>query len=396
MPARAHQTGRADVAAPLPAAGPLVFVAAHEPSGDAHAASLIRAVRSQSPEVRFAGVAGPAMQAEGCWPIFDMSRHSAMLLGVVRAVPAALKLLASTSRHLRRYPFSAAVVVDSPTLNLPIALRAKRAGLPVLYFIAPQLWAWGESRMNRLRARVDRMAVILPFEEAYFQAQGIDARYVGHPLFDRLAAHPPDPALVASIRAKGQPVVAVLPGSRRHVVEEVFGGQLEVLRQIVRAFPKTHIAVSVANAQVAGPIRSAIRRSGLSVSTLDREHNGEMLTAADLTLVASGTATLEVAYRGCPMIVMYNASRLAYELVGRWMIKTRHLCLVNILAQRELVPEFMPYYRSTEPIAEQAVALLGDEQARRRMSEALSGLIEPVIKPGAAENVAEMLINLLE
>ena len=376
------------------AGGPLVFISAAEPSADLHAASLIRAVHDRRPEVRFAGVAGPAMQNQGCWPIFDMTRHSAMLLGALRAVPPALKLLATAARHLKRYPFQAAVLVDSPMLNLPIARRAKRQGVPVLYYVAPQLWAWGEHRLRRIRARVDRMAVILPFEETYFRDRGIDATYVGHPLFDTLADQPPDPSGVGAIHDRGRPVLAVLPGSRKHVVEEVLRGQLEIVSRLRKQLPDLHAGISVANDRVAAVVDRMVARSGVLAVTY-RRRNADLLTAADLALVASGTATLEVAYHHTPMIVMYNANRWAYRLIGRWFIRTRHLSLVNIIAGRDLVPEFMPYYTSIAPIAGRAAELLSNPDARRQMSAALADLLDPLVKTGASHNTAEMLLDMI-
>lgn len=380
---------------PQPDDRPLLFISACEPSADLHAASLIRAVARVRPEVRFLGVAGPAMQEAGCQPIFDMTGHSAMLLGVVRAVGPAVRLLAAAKRHLREHRFAAAVVVDSPTLNLPIARQAKRRGIPVLYYIAPQLWAWGAFRVRRVRKRVDHLAVILPFEEKYFRDRQIDATYVGHPLFDSLTQHPPDQAGTASIRKQGHPVVALLPGSRQHVVREVLPGQLEVVSHIVQQFPEAHFGVSVANSVVSDEIQRCIATSGLSVTAYEGR-NAELLTASDLALVASGTATLEVACRHTPMIVMYNASRWGYRLVGRWFISARHLSLINILAGREVVPEFMPYYTSTGPIADRAIDLLSDPAARRQMSEDLTAVIDSLVKTGASENTARLLLNMID
>jgi lipid-A-disaccharide synthase len=242
---------------------------------------------------------------------------------------------------------------------------------------------------------VDRLAVILPFEEAFFRSHGIPATYVGHPLFDSLAERPPDPEAVAAIRARGQPVVAVLPGSRRHVVQEVLPGQLEVVDRIRERFPEAHIGVSEANPRVADVIDRAVASCGLP-ATKYRGQNADLLAAADLALVASGTATLEVAYRHTPMIVMYNANRWAYRLIGRWLLRMRHLCLVNIIAGREVVPEFMPYYTSTRPIAARALELLDDADARLAMSNDLAELIDPLAQPGASGNTARMLLEMLD
>lgn len=376
-----------------PANRPLIFISAAEPSGDRHGASLIRAVLTLCPSARFVGVAGPCMVAAGCDRIFDMTRHAGMLLGALRALPQAAAMLTTADRHLRRYPFDAAVVIDSPTLHLPLADRAHAVGIPVLYYIAPQMWAWGAYRIYKLRHRVDRLAVILPFEESYFLAQGVDATYVGHPLAEQLAHDAFNPKMIHEIRSRGVPVMALLPGSRRHVVAEVLPGQLDVATRVATTFPGATFGVSVAGLTVAPIIERLVKASGLNIR-LYPEHRAELIRAADLVLVASGTMTLEVALHMRPMIVMYNASRAFYQLIGRWLIRTPHLSLPNILAGRPIVPEFMPYYRSTTPIADRAVELLRSEPARSAMAKELAAVMEPLRRSRASERTASMLLEL--
>jgi len=374
---------------------PLIFISAAEPSADMHGASLIRALTADRPTARFVGVAGPRMVAAGCESIFDMTRHSAMLLGAIRAAGRGLAMLKTADEHLRRYPFDAAVVIDSPVLHLPLAGKAQSAGVPVLYYIAPQLWAWGESRIHKLRNRVEHSAVILPFEEEYFRNQGVDATFVGHPLAEHVAATTVDDEKVKAIRAGGTPVVALLPGSRKHVVEQMLPGQLEIARAIRSAIPGARFGISVANDQVAPFIEQAVRDSGTAATPYPGQH-AELIRAADLVLVASGTSTLEVALHERPMIVMYNTSRLFYQLIGRWMIKTPYLSLPNILAGREVVPEFMPYYRSTTPIAELAIELLESTEKRQAMVNALRAVVEPLRDGNASKRTAELLLNMIE
>ncbi len=373
----------------------LLFISAAEPSADLHGASLIRAVRRLRPEVRFAGVAGPAMRGEGCWTIFDMCHRSAMLAAAFGAIGAARRMWATSRAHLAEYPFRAAVLIDSPALHLPLAKRAKKLGVPIFYYIAPQVWAWGQYRVPRIRRRVDRMAVILPFEQEYFRERGIDATFVGHPLFEVLLDRKLDEQRVSEIRGRGSPVVALLPGSRRHVVEEVLPGQLQVAAAIARRHPNATFPVSVANPTARQAIEPLVGRAGLSTTLHDGE-NGEILSAADLVLAASGTATLEVAFYHKPMIIMYNGSRWGYRLVGRWLIRTRHLSLVNILAGREIVPEFMPYYTATAPIADQALRILTTPELSTRMEVDLSDMVGPLLKPGASENAARLLLDLID
>jgi lipid-A-disaccharide synthase len=286
-------------------------------------------------------------------------------------------------------------VIDSPALHLSLAGRAQAAGVPVLYYVAPQMWAWGAHRIHKLRNRVEQLAVIFPFEEKYFRDQGVSAEYVGHPLAEQITSSTVDEKVVGEMRARGSPVVALLPGSRKHVVKEVFPGQVEVARQISARMPGAAFGVSVANRQVAPLIEVASRDAGALVVPYPSKH-GELIRASDLVLVASGTTTLEVAFHRRPMIVMYNASRVFYHLIGRWMIRTPHLSLPNILAGREIVPEFMPFYTSTRPIADRALELLGSGDARETMVRELDAVVEPLRQTRASERTARMLLEMID
>lgn len=372
-----------------------IFISAAEPSADLHAAALIRAYRLLDPAVRFAGIAGPKMRDAGCEGLYDMTAHAAMLGGVFRVVPKALAAIRQSRRFVQSHDVDLAIVVDSPTLHLPLAKHIKRAGVPVLYFIAPQIWAWGKNRIGKLRRRADRLAVILPFEQDFFSQQGMNAQYVGHPLFDELTRRSLDREKIERIRSSGQPRIAILPGSRAHVVEEVFAGQLEVAAAIARRLDGAHFCISVANDRVAPLIDQRLKGFTPSYS-LHHGHNGEVLSACDLALIASGTITLEAAYYHIPMIVMYNASRVVYELIGRWIINCQHLSLVNILAGREIVPEFMPYFRTTEPIIKEALRLLESKDELDRVRTELNELMTPMVKTGASANAARIAFDMVE
>lgn len=373
--------------------GRVVFISAAEASADLHGAKLIRAMKMLAPDTTFVGVAGPRMRDAGCEAVFDMTPHAAMLTGAFRVVPQALAMLRASKRTLNNRSIDLAIVIDSPVLHLPIAKQAKQAKVPVLYYIAPQVWAWGARRVRRVQARVDKLAVILAFEQGYFREHGLDAEYVGHPLFDTLTQRKLDQEKVNAIRAKGEPIIAILPGSRKHVIAEVLPGQLEVAAAIAERHPGAHFCISAADAKARGAIESTLAGSRIPVTIHDGE-NGEVLSAATLTLVASGTATLEAAYYHAPMIVMYNTARLGYQLLS-WMITTKHFSLVNILADRRLVPEFMPYYKSTAPITAQALELLGTPGALDRMRADIAETIDPLVKTGASENAARIAIDML-
>jgi len=378
-----------------------VFISVAEPSADEHAAQLIHAVGRDDPAAVFCGLAGPQMRAAGCECFQDLTIRSAMALAAFSRVPSAAWLLWRLRAFLDQRGFHAAVMVDSPALNLPIARMCRRRGIPVLYYIAPQTWAWGPRawRNARIRKRVDHLACIWPFEESFFRRDGIPATYVGHPSFDRLLATTVDDAMVAGLRAGGSPVIAILPGSRAHVVEEVLPGQLAVASAIASRFRRSRFVAVAAGPRIRSLIEAIAhqRASRLSLELLEGEADrAAALKAADLALVASGTITLEVAFHNTPMIVMYNTNRWTYNLVGRWLITTPHLSIPNILAGRRIVPEFMPYYCSVDPIIAQAVEWLATPGALERVRRDLRAAVQPIVRPGAARNAAAILRAMID
>lgn len=383
------------------ARGPRIFISVAEQSADEHAAALVRAFRQRHPEARFAGLAGPRLQAEGVECFADMTSKSAMGMAAFKKVPEAWKLLQRLKTYIKREHFDAAVVIDSPALNLPIAKVLKRFRVPVLYFIAPQTWAWGPPRWrnSRIRRRVDRLACIWPFEAPYFQAAGIPATYVGHPSWDRLTEVQVDPERVKALRGSASPVITILPGSRKHVVKEVLPGQLEIARALRGRSPRLGVIIPAANDQVRSMIEAELSSPGHRVEArivVGDAERAAAIKAADLCLVASGTISLEVAYWRTPMIIMYNHSKWGYRLVGQWLIRTPFLSIPNILAGREIVPEFMPYYDSTAPITARAIEWLNNPPITARIRQELDDLIAPIVKPGAAVNAALELSKLLD
>lgn len=375
---------------------PHIFISAAEASADQHGASLIQAVQALCPGARFTGVAGPQMQQAGCKSIYDMTRHSSMLAGAVAHVHHGYRMLRLSAQELSGGNFHAAVVIDSPILNLRIAGRAKSLGIPVLYYIAPQLWAWAAAmRIGKVRRSVDRLACILPFEEPYFRAFGLEANYVGHPLFAKLAARKVDQSKLQRLQQSGSSVLTIMPGSRQHVVSENFPNQLAVAGQLRSRFPGLRILVSVAHPRIRRVLDQISHSTGVQAEYHEGS-NAELLAAADLALISSGTATLEAAYHHTPMIVMYNASRFMYQNLMRFVIATEYFSLPNILANRELVPEFMPFYRSIDPIVARGAELLGNSDARARMSRQLKELIQPFLDTPASQTTAHVLLDLIE
>ncbi|HOW69350.1 MAG TPA: lipid-A-disaccharide synthase [Phycisphaerae bacterium] len=371
-----------------------IFISAAEPSADRHAASLVSRILQLSTDAQVTGVAGPLTQAAGCTAIEDWTAQATMLVGAVRLARRAFKLIGRVGQLMAQQPANLAILVDSPALHLPMAKRIQATGCPVLYYIAPQLWAWAPWRIRRVRRRVDRLAAILPFEENYFRSRGVDATFVGHPLVEQLSQARPDPATVAEYRKSGSPVIACLPGSRAHVIEEVLPGQIEIAHTIAAQYPESVFLFAAANPTAAQRIQASVSAARLN-TRVQTDHNAEILSAADFALCASGTATLEVAWHRVPMVVMYNGSKWGYRLAGRWLIQTPHLCLVNILAGRRIVPEFMPYYTSTKPIAAEALDILGKPPRAASMRQDLDAVIRSLGTTSAAEQTARIALQMI-
>lgn len=374
-----------------------VFLCVAEDSADVHAASLVRAARALGHDWHFYGLTGPRLRALGVETVYDFVSHAAMLSGVLSVVGQAWAALRAIQRSWDQRPPDLVVLLDSPELHLKVARLAQRRRAPVLYYIAPQTWASRAYRNEQIARDVDYLACILPFEEEYFRRQLVLADYVGHPLFEALAAEQPKDEVVRQLRSSGKPVVALLPGSRRHVIDAVLPRQLEVVRRLRTLGQIVTPVVSCVAADRVPQVRRHIIASGFAAETLVND-NASLLTAADLALVASGTATLHVAHYRTPMVVMYDAGgllRLPYRLFGRMIIKLPHLSLVNILAGARIVPEFMPFITDVAPVAVVARQLLTDDAWRKVMVRQLDELVRPLEDSQASTRVCEIIERML-
>lgn len=378
---------------------PIIFISVAEDSADIHAAALVRAARERIPGCAFFGLTGPRLRALGVETVFDLTAHAAMLGGVLSAAKVSrgwAALRAAEQAWRQRRP-DLVIVMDSSALHLPMARRAKRQGLPVLYYIAPQTWASREYRNRTLAEHVDRVACILPFEAAYLRRHLVYADYVGHPLFETLRTEKPKSEVVQRLRASGRPVVAILPGSRQAVIDRMLPMQLEVVRRLRTRGIVVEPAVSCVSTGRIPQIRRHIIASGFAAETL-ADDNASLLAAADLVLVTSGTAVLHAAHYRKPMIVMYDAGRLLrwpYRLGGRRLLKTRHLSLLNILAGARVVPEFMPFIRDLDELATVAGQLLKDDAWRQLMVRQIGETIAPLEDSQASARVCGIMADML-
>lgn len=369
-----------------------VFITVGEVSGDKIAAGLIRALRRLDPSIAIEGLGGPEMAAAGATIFRDMTAKAAMTFHAAARAREVLRLLRWADGYYRNVTPALHISVDSSGMNLPFAKVAKRAGVPVLYYVAPQTWASREGRVRKIARCVDKLACIFPFEEMYFRSRGVDAAFVGHPLFDLL---PPD----RYERDRGPrypdcpPVVGIVPGSRRAEVRENLPHLLEVMTEIRGAFPDASFLIPTTPSVHSLVTEMAADAKGVEIR---QDAFDELIPRCDLCLTKSGTSTVHVAAWGVPMIVVYRINPILWHGVGRWLVKTRKIAMVNILAgQVDLVPEFIPWYGSSHPVAECALDLLRSPQKLAEQRQALRKLIEPLDRPGAAENAARLALELI-
>ena len=369
------------------APAPRIFVSAGEPSGDLHGAAVVRALRSRYPDAAIEGVGGPLMAEAGASIRYPMERLSAMgFVEIVGRIPAHLRLLRRLRAEFKAGRHDLAVLIDYPGFHLRLAEAVRATGCPVLYYIAPQLWAWHPGRARRLAAGVDRLAVILPFEREFFGRLGIPTEFVGHPLIDRTGPPSRPEARGRLGIAAGERVLGIFPGSRSQEVRFHW----PLFRGIARRMLEEGCCT---RAIVAGTARDDYPDPG--PIEIVREEPVPIFSAADALLAKSGTTTLEAALAGTPMVVAYLSNRWTY-LIARGLMTVHWISLVNLVAEREVVPEFWRRPVRAAAIAAALRPLLdGSSPEAAAQRAGLAEVRQRLGPPGAADRVAALAGELL-
>ncbi len=321
-----------------------IAVVAAEASGDTLGAGLIEAVRARVPDVRFFGMAGPRMVAAGCEPWNRAEEVSVM--GFFEVLPHLRRILRLRRRLIERIAASGADVfigIDAPDFNLPAAAALKQAGIPTVQYVSPQVWASRQYRVRGIRAAVDLVLCLLPFETEFYAAHGVNAKFIGHPLADMIPLTADRPAARAALGLPAdQPVLAVLPGSRRSEVSRLAAPFVATAAWLRERRPDLNVAVALASDSLGELFRASTGGADLSFARLIPNRAREIMAAADVVLTASGTASLEALLFKRPMVVAYRMVPLSYWLVRRLgMSKLPHFSLPNLLAGKQIVPEFV-------------------------------------------------------
>ena len=350
-----------------------IFISAGEASGDLYASRLVEVLKARHPGAEFFGCAGPRMQAAGVRPIVD--QRSLAVVGIIEVIPHIPRILLELRKLVRACaaePPDVAILTDAPSFHLPLARKLKRQGVPIVYLVAPQAWAWKQGRVKTMRATLSRLLCIFPFEEEFFQKHEVPTTYIGHPL-SRLAK--PKLTRAEFCSKLGIPevsrIVALLPGSRHGELAQHMPILLQAVKLIRQRHPVTFVlplpaGFGLENTRFWKPVQAE------SIKVIEG-HTWDALAQAELALAASGTVTIEGAMLGTPMVTFYRVNALSWYL-QRWRVQTPFLTMVNLVAGRQVVPELIQDDMTAEKIAVEAFRLLEDSEARNAMCTGLAGV----------------------
>lgn len=375
-----------------PATAATIMLVAGEASGDLHGGALCRALKELAPGTRLVGMGGSRMAAAGMTLLADV-RDTAVVgfSEVVRRLPALRKAWRRLVAALRTERPAVLVLIDFPGMNIRLARAAYRAGVPVVYFIPPQIWAWRPGRIRAIRERVALVLAVFPFERPLYEAAGVPVEFVGHPALDVVAGAPGRSEARRRLGVDTDaPVVGLLPGSRAQEIDRMLPLMRDAARRIAAARPGARFVLALA--PTVEPARVARYLDGAPPIAVVGDMTHAVMRAADLLLVTSGTATLEAALLGAPMVVCYRVSRLS-ELVGRLFLRIPWISLVNIVLGRSVVPEIYRRHEVTaERLAGEALRLLDTPGALEAQRQAFGELAGQLGGPGVAPRAARLIL----
>ena len=371
-----------------------IMILAGEASGDLHGGKLVRALRRLQPEAEIFGIGGDDMETNGMELLYHVNQLAYVgFTEVARHYFFFRRVFYHLLDELKRRKPDIVVLIDYPGFNLRFAKRAKRLGAKTFYFIAPQVWAWGQGRAKKMADFIDRMGVIFDFEVPFFHQFGIRADFVGHPLLDGLTCQYAKEEFCTTFALDpSRPIVALLPGSRRQELENLLPPMLSGVERLRQKHPDIQVAISKAqtidskelNRLVPPQIRAAV----IEEATYD------LMKHADAALVASGTATLETALFETPFAIVYRVSPLSY-FIGKRLIKIDSIGLVNVVSGKKVIPEYIQHEVTPERLSSELERLLFDEGYRHQQREELKKVKARLGQPGAAERTAKLILEAI-
>jgi lipid-A-disaccharide synthase len=373
-----------------------IMIIAGEASGDLHGSNLVRAMHEIDPAIRFYGIGGVRMEEAGVNLVARSSDMAVVgLTEVISRLPRILKVFFNLRKDLAESPPDLLIPIDYPDFNFPLASAAKKRGVRVFYYISPQVWAWRKGRIGKMKKIVDRMAVIFPFEKDFYAREGMEVSFVGHPFLDTVHIESPREEVLRRLGLEaGCRTIGILPGSREGEVRRILPDMLGTARILSQRLSPVQFLLPVADTLSEEFIRNIAGALPVKLA-LAKDRIYDAIGAMDVAMVASGTATLETALLGTPMIIVYRVSPLTYA-VGRLLVDVDHIGIVNIIAGKAIVPEFIQGDVVPEKMADAIVQILSDEKKYGEIKENLSRVREKLGQPGASRRVAELAYELMQ
>ena len=387
-----------EAARPPDDTGRQIMIVAGEASGDLHGAHLVQAMRELEPGLRFCGLGGRELKAAGVEILYDAARLA--VVGLTEVISHLGDLLAARRillKRMRERQPALLILIDFPDFNLLLAARAKKLGIPVFYYISPQVWAWRSGRVRKIGRLADRIGVILPFEQEFYHRRGVQVDFVGHPLMDSVhATMSRDEFLAGRSIDPDKVVVGLLPGSRKKEIISLLPPFLAAARLLTERSGQNFVFLlpraSTISPELLEENGVGRYRDSLDLRVID-EKRYDLMAACDAVVAASGTVTLELAILGVPTVVTYRFSPRTYHL-GRLLIKLQWFSLVNLIAGRTVIPELLQAQVTPDNIARELRVLLEDREARATMLRGLAEVREKLGGPGASRRAARIALNI--
>jgi lipid-A-disaccharide synthase len=370
----------------------LVMIVAGEASADLHGSNLVKAMRRLDPRITFLGVGGKEIDRAGVEILFSCSDMAVVgLTEVLHRLPTIARASRTLKCILKNNRPDLLILIDYPDFNINLAKTAKRFKVPVLYYIGPQVWAWRKGRVRKIGRRVDRMAVILPFEEAFYRQRSIHAEFVGHPILDD--GLPEWDFEDRGLHARAAPVIGLLPGSRTEEVRKLLPVMVDAAEILKSRYSSLQCLLPLAPTIELGFVKSFIRDTPIDIR-VSQGNIYDVLGACDIAFVASGTATLQAGLMGVPMVLVYKLSRLSY-LVGKLVIDVPHIGLINLVAGKRVVPELIQDAVTAERLAGEALPILENDDLRAGIVRQLKEVREGFGTTGASEKTAKIALQMM-
>jgi lipid-A-disaccharide synthase len=369
-----------------------VFISCGEPSGDLYAAALVEHLKTLDPSLRVRGFGGERLRAAGATLVGDF--HGLAVTGLVealRVLPRSFAMYRRLVRAARGERPDVFVAIDFPDFNFRLAAAMRRLGVPVVYYIPPQVWAWRSGRLRTLAALADRILVIFPFEPEIYRASGTPATFVGHPLVDLAVASTSRDAFLAEVGLDPRrPTLGLLPGSRPNEIRQILPTLVAAIPLITRRVPGLQLVLARAPG-LADTLLSPLSAASSPVAVVERRTD-DVLASVDAVITASGTATVQAAIHACPMVIVYRVSPLTY-CIGRRFVHVDSFGMVNLVAGERVAPELIQGDFTPDKVADETIRLLTDSEVRRKTTAALELVRSRLGGEGASGRAAEIVME---